>query len=188
MKDAVATMGTILTDEEGRDAVHIAVIAVVAQQRLYPGQNIDKNGSTDGELIGIVDPFLKERISIGQKFWLFLYPRTITSLRHVWEHPAFPKEEVAPAKIVDIEASKRWLRKFIDTNDCPGYDTLINAAVGDHDKNREDDYTSSSNDGEYLHFNGLDAHGEIPDEFWDHVEAVTGRKCPLRPKYFSCSC
>lgn len=41
---------------------------------------------------------------------------------------------------------------------------------------------------EYLHFNGRDAHGEIPDEFWTHLEIATGKKPPHKPKYFSCSC
>jgi hypothetical protein len=41
---------------------------------------------------------------------------------------------------------------------------------------------------EYLHFDGEDAHGEIPDEFWTHLEVVTGERPPYRPKYFSCSC
>jgi hypothetical protein len=49
---------------------------------------------------------------------------------------------------------------------------------------------SYRNDGEYLFFAGRDAHGEIPPEFWDHVEVVTGKKIGPedRAQYFSCSC
>jgi hypothetical protein len=36
-----------------------------------------------------VDPFLADPVQPGQMFWLFLYPQTITGLRHVWEHLAF---------------------------------------------------------------------------------------------------
>lgn len=34
--------------------------------------------------VGIVDPFLRESVQPSQRFWLFLYPNTVTSLRHEW--------------------------------------------------------------------------------------------------------
>ena len=99
-KDALETLGTILDDTAGRDAVHVAVEPVVAGDRLSPGQHIGRlsDGTygigRDVQPLGIVDPFLRRPVSPGQRFYLFLYPRTITGLRHVWTHPAFLDGEV----------------------------------------------------------------------------------------------
>lgn len=96
-------LGKIITTEQKRDAVHIAVVPVTAAQVLRPGDSVGlKNEKGSGwvglvdedEQIGIVDPFLRFNVYQGQKFWLFLFPGTITSLRHDWTHPAF-EEEVA---------------------------------------------------------------------------------------------
>lgn len=189
-KDAVATMGTILTaDVGGRDAVHVAVIAVTAGSMLSPGQHvgIDKKRSTLGtfvadrgcdESIGIVDPFLGRNARAGERFWLYLYPRTITSLRHNWTHPAFEDVTESYSAPSSKIASEKWLRDFVAHSDCPGYEILIATAIDQSDSWSDD----------YLHFNGVDAHGDIPPEMWDHIEVVTGKKIINRPKYFSCSC
>jgi hypothetical protein len=90
-------LGKLIVDgDRRRDAIHIAVAPVTAAVRLAPGQhvglvqkgNLDLVGPCDDN-IGVVDPFLVEDIEPGQRFWLFLYPGTITGLRHVWTHPAY---------------------------------------------------------------------------------------------------
>lgn len=103
MSDALATLGTIIDDTAKRDAIHIAVIPAIAGENLYPGEHIFV-GKSSGHAYGasdvdpnmprhgIVDPYLTVPIAKGERFWLFLYPRTITSLRHVWSHPDFPEE------------------------------------------------------------------------------------------------
>ena len=92
-------LGKLITDgDRRRDAIHIAVAPVTARETLKPGQHIgfvpvgqiETVGMVDAERqIGLVDPFLTETVQPGQRFWLFLYPNTVTSLRHVWTHPAF---------------------------------------------------------------------------------------------------
>lgn len=77
-------LGTIITGTEGRDAVHIAVTPFLATTVLQPGQRL---------VNGIIDPYLKEPVQPGQWCYMFLYPLTITGLRHVWSHPSFPEEE-----------------------------------------------------------------------------------------------
>ncbi len=90
-------LGRLIEDgDRRRDAIHIAVAPVTAGERLAPGQHVGLVQEGNLELvglcdrnIGIVDPFLAEEVEPGQRFWLFLYPNTVTSLRHIWTHPAF---------------------------------------------------------------------------------------------------
>ncbi len=90
-------LGELIEDgDRRRDAVHMAVAPVTAAVLLAPGQHVgfiqvgdlERVGPTD-RCLGVVDPFLTDEIKPGQRFWLFLYPDTITGLRHIWAHPAF---------------------------------------------------------------------------------------------------
>lgn len=90
-------LGRLIDDgDRRRDAIHIAVAPVMAAELLAPGQPVGfvEPGNMElvgpcAERIGIVDPFLTASVAPGQRFWLFLYPGSITGLRHVWTHPAF---------------------------------------------------------------------------------------------------
>lgn len=92
-------LGELIEDgDRRRDAIHVAIAPVTAVERLAPGQHVGLVREDDPELvgacdstIGVVDPFLTAAVETGQRFWLFLYPGTITGLRHVWTHPAFTK-------------------------------------------------------------------------------------------------
>lgn len=95
--DALETLGMFHYKPEARDAIHLAVEPVEAGMILEPGQQIgigedglayDKEGV---KRLGIVDPFLPATVQKGSRFWLVVYPRQISSLRHVWEHPDFPE-------------------------------------------------------------------------------------------------
>lgn len=101
---ALETLGTTnIPATSGRDAIHIAVIRMVATTRLFPGQHVGVDGSPNAEkTVGIVDPYLPGPVYPDQPFWALLYPRTITGLRHVWTHPDFD-DEVSPPRPVEVE-------------------------------------------------------------------------------------
>lgn len=91
--------------ERRRDAIHIAVAPVTASCRLTPGEHVGLIEKDNAELvgpcaenIGIVDPFLSADVEAGQRFWLLLYPDSITGLRHVWTHPTYSAVAAAVAE------------------------------------------------------------------------------------------
>lgn len=92
------TVGQIIKDNPKKDAIHVAIFPATAEHQLYPGQHVGirSDGITatpdSREKVGIVDPFIRESVYPGQKFWLFLYPNTVTGMRHEWEHPAFSND------------------------------------------------------------------------------------------------
>jgi hypothetical protein len=191
-KDAVATMGGLLPDDAGgRDAVHVAVFSAVANKKLYAGQDVGiiEQGEPDAMVsdgtdpVGVVDPFLKSAVMPGQRFWVYLYPRTITALSHRWSHPAFEAQATAYAPPSTKLASEKWLRNFCANADCPGYEEVMSKAA------KIASGLNDAWDNEYMHFNDGDANGDIPAEFWDHVSVVLGQPIAgIKPKYFSCSC
>lgn len=97
-------VGKLIEGQAFRDAIHVAIAPMVAGALLEPGDRVVLIGgeayattSFDPNAIGIVDPFLTKDVNENERFWLFLFPNTVTSLRHVWTHPAFsalpPKEK-----------------------------------------------------------------------------------------------
>ncbi len=179
--DALDTLGaTSNIVPNTRDAVHIAVISVKAKEYLEPGDEI---GFIDGEAttlatekLGIVDPFIKGTISPGSTFWMMIFPRTITSLHHVWQHPSFDHKEPDVREHLKNKA-REWIEKY--ANDLTvTFDDLIDAA--DRFIESGEYYSEGSLfDGEYIH-----------EEFWDHYEMYTGKEVSEDKKrdFFSCSC
>lgn len=191
--DALASLGTLdLGENPGRDAIHLAVEPCIAGERLFPGQDIGlvdgKASPKAGKLLGIVDPFIKGQIIEGERFWLIVYPRQITSLRHVWSHPDF--EESKQTSLGNTKAmSEKWLRDWCATcDDAPTYEDLIAVMTGGKVSESEGYGARWVNQGDYLLSHGIDAYGEIPLEVWVHVENVIGKKLDSYPAHFSCSC
>lgn len=185
--DTMETLGKLIGPEQKRDAIHIAVEPVIADEELEPGTHVGfmPNGRVASDYdtpVGIIDPYFQGTIYRGQRCWLFLYPKTITSLRHVWEHPGFPASELAlqPAPIKassPLSLSEIWIHDYADGIGVD-YEELLDHARGyiDHDE-------AWSEGGRF--------EGEsIPEEFWMHYENVTGEKVSNRNRgsFFSCSC
>ena len=186
--DALETLGTIIDQTAGRDAVHIAVEPLIAAHSLRPGDHVGilPNGLAGycEKALGIVDPFLKTTVDAGKSFWLLLYPRQITSLRHVWSHPAFTEDPVPTVR--RIVASERDSDVLADGAGAKGVslDDLMKA-IDEYLTERESGGQSSS-----ICFGDDIEYGELPLDFWDAYERVTGRKVPqeFRNVYFRCAC
>jgi hypothetical protein len=183
--DALETLGTIIGPNEKRDAIHLAVIPVIAKEHLKPGQDVGIDGTSENP-IGIVDPFIRLNphgwgyIHAGERFWLVIYPRKINSLRHVWTHPDIPDDEASNfQRKTEIEKSKEWVTNFVNmTAVSMGYEEFMEAAH------------SYLENGDRIN-QGSDLEGYIvPDEFWYHYEVITGKKVNEASKgsFFTCSC
>lgn len=175
-------LGVLIDEHQHRDAIHIAVAPVIAAEVRLPGMDIgllsgsQEQVSRSAKHIGIVDPFLKLQVQPGQRFYMFLYPQTITSLRHEWTHPAF-QSVTAPVGVSD---SEKWLREYasglgVDYRELmDGADAWV----------VNDEYFMPSDDAGMLEGISTDA------EFWPHYEKVRGVTVDAnrRRNFFTCSC
>lgn len=176
-------IGSIILDEADRDAIHIAIFPLTAIERLCRGYYVKLAVSkfeaircTDRhDAIGIVDPFLEcEHVEKGERFWCFLFPNSITGLRHHWTHPAF---DTGP------DVHKKWLLEFCDKwkFDC---DELLEAATSDVG------YRYATAYGRDLHDKSQLDEGEY-ELFWYHIEKFIGQKFDEAHReglQWTCSC
>lgn len=191
--DALETLGTLpIPDNSGRDAIHLAVEPTVAGVRLRPGDRVKIEAGyavpASHDATGIVDPFLDGLVQSGQRFWFVVLPRTITSLRHVWSHPAFPEEASYHADadehyVSDKAASEAWMRKWAMENVAYDYYGDEGGKVSELKA-----YAFAIEAGEDLNIGPYEsARDSIDDEWWSHWETITGKR-GKRGEYFSCSC
>jgi hypothetical protein len=174
-------LGQIINEPQERDAIHVAVAPVVASELLLPGQHValvrPYYVCAKGKTVGIIDPFLRGSVAAGEKCWLFLYPGSITALRHDWTHPAFEAGDATPA-VPKAEAEK-YLRGFAEDLGA-NFGDMIEAA--------------KSGDAIWAYGRSISGWDEIEDrgrEFWRALEIYTGQKFGAEHRqdtYFSCSC
>lgn len=178
-KTTQETIGKLLEGGQQRDAIHIAVYPVVASEKLFPGQEVCLIDGTEKVGVrsmpiphGIIDPFLSGPVYPDQRCWLFLFPNTVTGMRHEWQHPAF---DDAPLR---VEAEK-WLRELAEEYGLDFCEMVKEA---------------SCDDGGHLQFRGVGevrSFGDKTDAFWVNLQIYTGKH--FSPSHFeglsfSCSC
>jgi len=188
-------IGQIITTEQFKDAIHVAVAPVEAGEKLSPGEYvaIRKDGTAMGPTdvdkeVGIVDPFLRRPVKTGETFWLFLIPGSITSLRHQWSHPAFQDAtepvtaQETPSTISreeHIEKSKDWIKAHAEELGLADWTMMEHAETWleseDYQVQRGSEHWRDS-------FQST--------EFWHHYEVVTGKVVPEDKKhsFYCCSC
>lgn len=179
-------VGELLYGTQYRDAIHISVAPVVAAHKMRPGEHI---GLVEGEptkataetkkYIGIVDPFLTERVEQGEQFWMFLYQRKVTGLRHVWSHPAFP-DEVGGMRLPSDEQKSESIKWIEDYANEFGFDS----------QEMMDGAARWLSDGNYL-TGGAEMEGiTTTAEFWKHYQIAIGEIIPAdkQGSFFRCAC
>lgn len=169
------TLGNLITGEAERDAIHVAVVPLVAGETLRVGEKFRlAHGSTEVAMrgdyevdgnnppIGIVDPFLDGyHVTEGQRFWGMLFQNTVTGMRHHWQNPSF--ENIS----LSTNIHEQWIREFCDRWNF-SFDELIENA-------------GSNEEWRYVTAMGSDLHsaselGEGEEAlFWHHFQGYTGK-------------
>jgi hypothetical protein len=192
--DTISQIGKRLAPTQQRDAVHIAVCPVRCTEHFLPGEHVGikdgkaiKNRGGSVECVGILDPFMPHCMVGDEYVFVFLYPGSITSLRHEWTHPKIDAPialvAAAPAPVNDRAVSEAWLRQ---------YAKRVNSYFAD---NGDQAYETLMEDirGGTITYHGTDMHsfGELQDadELQHHASIVLGRQVNWGEfEYFSCSC
>lgn len=208
--DALTVLGNILQPDSdiGRDAIHLAVEPVIAGERMYRNSRIgfgsdyrvycessEHPNGRDVKIIGVVDPFLgmedsddyEHTVEPGDRVLMVMFPRTITSLRHVWAHPDVPEVETLAqiranqeAELAGLHPSERWIREYAN-NLAIDYDELMETA-----KARTEGHD------EYLRGGSNLEGASVSEEFWKHYRILNpgGKFDPDMgdDNFFSCWC
>lgn len=167
-----------------RDAVHVCIVPIVVGEDMNPGDKVrmgtDRRAyhAQGAEPVGVIDPFIKLRIAAGQLAYLILTPGTQRTLTHQWTHPAFDGGT--------REDSILWVRCFAEQVGL-GFAAVMGGAdtwLRTWQRYKDSQYGG----GHYIAAHHLKGQS-VPDEFWDHYEAITGDAVPAHKKgsFFSCN-
>lgn len=161
-----------------RDAVHVAILPVRAAENLVPGTHVgvvskglELKVGLVAPLIGVVDPLLPEIVLKGQRFFLWMYPHSVKSLKHVWTHPVVDNAaEKLKAKI--------WLEDFAEEIGI-SYKELMQGAENHIDHGG---YVT-------LNYDTPDVVYKKASEFWKHYEIMSGQSpSDAEDMFFTCAC
>lgn len=190
-------LGELCCTDAQRDACHVAVAPVTcAAAVIYPGTHIELvEGSTDrvvhatDRAIGIVDPFLKGYVRKGDRFLMWLYPNTVTGMRHHWSHPAFKEDTViAEAKelLTGVSSKQKkdaidWMTRFASDIGL-SYGKVMEVLQGNVDHGTNYCFGNDTPDECY----------QYAEKMWECYERITGKFFDegTRPEYapFRCAC
>jgi hypothetical protein len=194
MSDISKFIGQLLPDDAKRDAIHIAILPTIVAKghSVGAGEYVKLKTGTQNEImscarenaIGVVDPFFfktenddtRTHVWEGERIGVWLFPGTVTGMRHEWEHPLDKKS--APNL---NNPSVAWLMEFAEKWNFD-YEEMIECA---------------QEKGGWVTAYGKDLHraSELDpgdeEAFWLHIEQVTNKKFDDEHKEnfgWSCSC
>lgn len=175
-------VGKLLTGTEKKDAIHFALMPMVATCRLNAGEHVSANGDENKPYVGIVDPFLKEFVEQGERFWLFLYPNTVIGMRHEWQHPAFPEATGDASIVKDPEGFHRQTLESVASQIGCSFSSLVERLelYGDD--------SCGGDDGIQEGLNQLANNPSAIESMWNSYEALYGRVKTRVSGYFHCAC
>lgn len=182
-QDTQHSLGKLIDEKAQRDAIHIAVAPVVATERLSPGQRIGLVGHENSQVRasvtgqGIVDPFLSGAVFPGDRFWMWLTPNTITSLRHQWTHPNFDSDMIS--RDAHSEKSKAWIENHASALGLT-YDAMMRHA--ERWLEHQDYQVEQGSETWRSEFDSMN--------FWHHYEVITGKVVPdnMKHSFYCCTC
>lgn len=183
MPDHVPKLGAIIDGPAERDAVHVAVVPLVAAGPLAPGAHVTEYGTltAPGKGIGVVDPFLLNDLVRGERFYCFLYPNTAIGLRHVYRHPVLDADVIRRETLELLQApAVQYIKECAALAELT-YDEMMHTAHAYLDGGHERDISMSASNAT------MDV--DWP-KFWASYSLLTGDAPPknTHAEPFNCNC